>query len=266
MLVQYRRLNSKQLKALSRKEVLVFDLDSTLARSKTPLTKTMVRLLVRLLARKQVAVISGGAFSQFRKQIIQPLKAGGADFENLFLFPLTATSFYLYRGNRWQKQYEEKLGAAAKVKIIKALKGAAEAAGYQKPPRVYGRIIEDRGAQITFSALGQKAPLSAKTNWNKRNEELRQRIVLLAKKSLPDFEVHAGGLTSVDVTLKRANKAFGIKRISRQLGQPVAKMAYIGDAFYPNGNDRAVLKTGILSVWVSNPTETRELVKAVLRG
>ena len=52
----------------SEKKLFIFDLDSTLAESKAPLSQSMADTLSRLLAVKKVAVISGGKFFQFEKQ------------------------------------------------------------------------------------------------------------------------------------------------------------------------------------------------------
>jgi hydroxymethylpyrimidine pyrophosphatase-like HAD family hydrolase len=58
------------------KKVIVFDLDGTLAESKSPLTQSMSSLLVKLLEKYYVSIISGGAFPQFKKQIIDTFNIG----------------------------------------------------------------------------------------------------------------------------------------------------------------------------------------------
>ena len=51
------------------KWLIAFDLDGTLAESKRPLSEDMAAILARLLAITDVAVISGGDWPQFEKQI-----------------------------------------------------------------------------------------------------------------------------------------------------------------------------------------------------
>jgi phosphomannomutase len=63
----------------------------------------------------------------------------------------------------WKKIYSEDFTADEKQKIVSSLQKAVEQAGF-KPPKVWGEVIEDRGSQITFSALGQQAPLEEKEN------------------------------------------------------------------------------------------------------
>jgi hypothetical protein len=55
------------------KKLIAFDLDGTLASSKSPLHDDMVLQLSELLSHKQVCVISGGKFEQFEKQILNSL-------------------------------------------------------------------------------------------------------------------------------------------------------------------------------------------------
>jgi len=55
------------------KQLIVFDLDGTLAESKSPLDSEMAALLHDLLGILQVAVISGGDWPQFEKQLLSNL-------------------------------------------------------------------------------------------------------------------------------------------------------------------------------------------------
>ncbi len=55
------------------KKLIVFDLDGTLAESKSPLDTEMLSLLHELLRNVKVAVISGGDWVQFEKQLLSNL-------------------------------------------------------------------------------------------------------------------------------------------------------------------------------------------------
>jgi len=52
------------------KDLVIFDLDGTLAPSKSSLDEEMAGLLGRLVAIVKVAIISGGALAQFEKQVL----------------------------------------------------------------------------------------------------------------------------------------------------------------------------------------------------
>ncbi len=252
------------LKNISTKKLFIFDLDGTLTESKSPITTKMANLLSALLTEKKVAVISGGKFAQFKKQFISKLKTDGSVLKNLTLFPTNSTAFYSPVGSSWKKIYEETLSPTEKTTILSALKKLQSSPLYRKPKKVYGKIIEDRATQITISALGQLAPVSAKKKWNKISD-LRTIYISALKKDLGKFEIKKGGLTSIDITREGIDKAHGIKKILKELNIPKTDAVFIGDAFYPGGNDAPARKAGIDCIPVSGPKETEKIIKTALK-
>lgn len=246
------------------KDLIVFDLDGTLAPSKAPMRRDMSKMLARLLAKKKVAVIGGGSYEQFRKQFVGNLVVPKELLNNLFLFPTTSTSFYRYENGDWKKVYRKVLSKAEKKKIMAAFEAAFKKTGYEHPKKHWGPIIEDRGSQITFSALGQKAPIPAKETWNK-NGDVRPKLMKIMQKHLPTFEVRRGGLTSIDVTHKGIDKAYGIRKIDEVLKVPIKKMVFIGDALYPGGNDYAAKRTGVQCIRVNDPNDTKRVIQKILK-
>src|ERR1700709_374599 len=136
------------------KRLVVFDLDGTLARSKSSLDEDMAPLISDLRG----AVISGGAWPQFQKQLLANLPADER-LQQLSLLPTCGTKFYSF-DTTWQLLYSEDLTEDDKARILVALDKAS--AALEPPAQVWGEITEDRGSQVTFSALGQQAPLEAK--------------------------------------------------------------------------------------------------------
>ena len=153
-----------------------------------------------------------------------------------------------------------KLTADEAQRIKRALGLALAAVHFKYPKRKFGVLIENRGTQITFSALGQRAPLPLKGKWN-RDSDIRPKITQALKKLLPDFEVREGGLTSIDVTKKGIDKGYAVRRLMKILRMRKEDLVFIGDALFPGGNDYSVKKTGILCVRVSNPDETKEVIR-----
>src|SRR3984893_8718728 len=145
------------------KKLIVFDLDGTLAGSKSPLDSEMSGLLHDLLMIVKVAVISGGDWPQFEKQLLSNLPHDER-LANLSLLPTCGTKFYRYDSAAWKKIYSEDLTAEERDKILSSLTKAIISADF-KTDKLRGEQIEDRGSQITFSALGQKAPLEEKNKW-----------------------------------------------------------------------------------------------------
>ncbi|HWO39580.1 MAG TPA: hypothetical protein VNO32_63220, partial [Candidatus Acidoferrum sp.] len=97
------------------KKLIVFDLDGTLAESKSPLDAEMAALLHTLLGATQVAVISGGDWPQFEKQLLSNLPQNTL-LENLSLLPTCGTKFFQY-AEACKKIYSEDFTADEKGKI-----------------------------------------------------------------------------------------------------------------------------------------------------
>lgn len=180
--------------------LVAFDLDGTLAESKQPLKDSMGEALADPLVHAHVAVISGGDWPQFQKQVASRLPPR-ADLSRLWLMPTTGTKLYTPQGGRgWEVAYAELFSAAERQEIIGAFEAALEATGF-RPEQTWGERIEDRGSQITFSALGQQAPVAAKEVWD---PDFAKRKVIQAdlRARLPGLSINMGGATSIDITRK----------------------------------------------------------------
>lgn len=256
-------------KDLKDKTLIVFDLDGTLAESKSNMDPEMSKLIARLLLDRKVAVIGGGKYDLFKSQFIGCLSAPKDLLKNLFLFPTTATSFYRYdRG--WKKVYDLRLTKKEKTAIHKAFRVAFKEVGYVHPKKTYGKVIEDRGTQVTFSALGQEvvAKLGArgvalKKKWKDENTEVKLELAKALQRHLPGLEVRSAGFTSIDITRKGIDKAYGIKQIEKHLRIRRKNMLFIGDALFPGGNDYAVRRTGVKCIPVEGPSDTKRIIRLI---
>jgi len=235
-----------------------------LAPSKSDIDAEMALLIKKLLEKKLVAVIGGGKYELFQKQFLANLRAPEKLLKNLFLFPTSATSFYRYAKGKWREIYAEKLSGEEKSKIFEAFEKTFRKLNYSHPPKIYGELIEDRGTQVTFSALGQKAPLYLKEKWKKEHTADKLKIAQTLQKYLPTLEVGAAGYTSIDVTRKGIDKEYGIRQIKKHLGITFGEMLFVGDALFPGGNDSAALRTGVDCFEVSGPEDTKKLIKNLL--
>lgn len=245
------------------KKIVIFDLDGTLTESKASMDAEMAELLTALLEKKAVAVISGCRFAQFEDQFLRMLSPD-ATLGNLFLFPTCGAAFHKYADGVWTEVYANTLSPRDKRRIYNAFDSALSLFGHA-PKEVWGEIIEDRGSQITFSALGQNAPLEAKRAWDP-NQKKRERIISLLRQELDDFDVKYGGTTSIDITHKGIDKEYGINKIREHLGHALQEMVFVGDRLEPGGNDHAVLATGIDCFSVADPVETKDLLRVMLCG
>ncbi len=248
-----------------KKSVIVADLDSTLTVSKSPIDQEMSALVCDLLERKKLAMITGSSYEQFTKQFISILSCSDKRMANLFVFTTCATTFHRYRGGEWARIYAENLTADERKRIKKAFADTFEELGYQHPKVVYGSLIEDRGTQMTFSALGQEAPIELKAAWDpdmKRRMVIRDALV----KRLPGFHVGIGGATSIDVTRKGINKAYGIRKIMEHMHCKAKDILFIGDALMRGGNDYPVRTEGVDCIQVSGPEEGKEIIREIIKS
>jgi HAD superfamily hydrolase (TIGR01484 family) len=243
------------------KKLIVFDLDGTLAGSKSPLDSEMSGLLHDLLLIVKVAVISGGDWPQFEKQLLSNLPHDER-LANLSLLPTCGTKFYRYDSAAWKKIYSEDLTAEERDKILSSLTKAIISADF-KTDKLRGEQIEDRGSQITFSALGQKAPLEEKNKWDPDFSK-RKKIKAILDTLIPEFSVRIGGSTSIDITKPGIDKAYGIRKLRDLLGISLKEMIYIGDALYVGGNDYPAKEAGVDCISVKDPNETKRVIPTII--
>lgn len=243
------------------KRLIAFDLDGTLALSKQSLDPDMAALLARLLAVALVAVISGGDWPQFKKQVVQRMSAE-ADLSRLIIMPTTGTKLYRYEAGSWQRIYADLFSHEESERIREALAKAIKQAGVASE-RTWGEQIEDRGSQITFSGLGQQAPLDAKDKWDPDRKK-REKIQALLQDMLPNFAINIGGSTSIDVTRKGVDKAYGLRKLSEQTGVSLEEMIFIGDAVFSGGNDYPAKLLGVDTVHIRDVDETKTVVGAII--
>jgi phosphomannomutase len=243
--------------------LIAFDLDDTLAPSKSPLDPRMARLFAKLLELVEVCVISGGQIAQFEMQVIDMLpELSGETLARLHLMPTCGTQYYRYDG-QWKQIYAQNLSEDEKSRALAAVEKVARDVGYWET-ETWGPILEDRGSQITFSALGQAAPVSAKAAWDPSGEKkntLREAVQAL----LPDLEVRSGGSTSVDITRRGIDKAYGMRRLADLTGISLDEMLFVGDRLDPDGNDYPVKAMGVETYSVTSWEATAEFVELWIR-
>jgi HAD superfamily hydrolase (TIGR01484 family) len=245
-------------------EIIVFDLDGTLTESKSVLLPEMADVLCKLLAVKKVAIISGASYKQFQKQFLTQLTCPPELLGSLYILPTNGTQLYMYdiETHEIKEMYEDDLTEAEKQKIISAFEETFKQVGFV-PENVHGVLIEDRQSQITFSALGSEAPLELKQNWDPdwgKRKAMRRILLTL----IPEFEVRLGGMTSIDVTKKGFDKAYGLNRLAGYLKIDVQSILYVGDALFAGGNDSSVLTLDIQTRSTRGPAQTKEIIETFL--
>lgn len=107
--------------------------------------------------------------------------------------------------------------------------------------------------------------MDAKRAWDPDGSK-RSALVAAVAPLLPDLEVRSGGSTSVDITRKGIDKAYGMQQLSRETGIELADMLFVGDRLDPEGNDYPVKALGVPCVATSGPEETIRIIDEFLEN
>jgi len=251
------------------KKIIAFDLDGTLAPSKSHFDPRMVALFDRLLAKYHVCVISGAKYELFQRQFLSQITAEPDSLERLHLLPTTGTRYYRFKNGVWHMEYSEDFTTKEKQRIIKALEEGWDEAG-TKIEKTYGPILEDRESQITLSPLGQEVVaelgdkgLELKEKWDP-DMKIRMKVANVVQQKIPHFNVKVAGLTSIDVTIPGVDKAYGMKKLMTATGFPKEEILFVGDKIMPGGNDYPVEEMGIDCISVNSWEDTTYVIEGIL--
>ncbi len=251
------------------KKLIAFDLDGTLAPSKSHFDDRMVALFDRLLEKFDVCVISGAKYELFQRQFLTQITREPHLLSRLHLLPTTGTRYYRFQDGEWKLQYAEDFTLEDKAKIIKALEDGWAEAG-TKVEKTYGPTIEDRDSQITLSPLGQEVVaelgdrgLQIKATWDP-DMKIRMKVADVVSKKLPDFNVKVAGLTSIDVTIPGVDKAYGIQKLMDITSFKKEDILFFGDKIVPGGNDYPVEEMGIDCIAVRDWPDTTYAIEGIV--
>lgn len=245
-------------------KTIISDLDGTLAESKSPIQPDMADAIHNFLdAGNAFAVISGGMLEQLVTQVADRLPEAEHGYEHLYFLPTSGASMYKWNGESWQQVYENNFTEEEKDKVVTSLNRVVEKHQNLFPDERWGEQFEDRHSQISFSALGQQAPVAQKKVWDP-DKSKRKLLVSELNPLLPEFRVAYGGSTTIDITKKGIDKSYGINHFFEKTGFDMADAVFIGDALGPQGNDYPAYKTDIDVKGTSGPSETIEIIERQL--
>jgi HAD superfamily hydrolase (TIGR01484 family) len=244
-------------------KLVAFDLDGTLAPSKGPISNDMGKALRDLLGVAQVCIISGGTREQIMSQVVD-LLPDKSNLRNLHIMPTSGAQYLKRHLGGWRVVYSEKLSEEEIERITQNIHVTAALLG-EWPENPHGAVIENRGTQVTFSALGQNAPIEEKELWDPtgvRKDRFRRTLASL----LLEFDVRSGGSTSIDITKVGIDKGFGIDELIKRTGLKPDDVLFVGDRLDEGGNDHSVMRTGANCYPVDGPLDTLQLIKDLLKA
>lgn len=252
------------------KKLIAFDLDGTLAPSKSHFHDRMTNLFIKLLEKYEICVISGGKYEIFQQQFLSQITREPNLLAKLHLMPTSGTRYYVFRNNDWKLQYAEDFTSSQKKLIITSLREGLEESGYSAK-RTYGKIIEDRDSQITLSILGQEIVAELGEDGVKIKEawdpDGTKKIIIrnIVASKIPNFSVRSAGATSIDVTKPGIDKAYGMNKLMEATGLRKEDILFMGDKIIPGGNDYPVKKMGIDCISVEKWEDTAYVIEGIIK-
>jgi phosphomannomutase len=100
--------------------------------------------------------------------------------------------------------------------------------------------IEDRGSQITFSPIGNTAPIEHKKSYDPDRKK-REWMMAQVPFESDELVVKIGGSTSLDYIHKDRHKGTNVQKLIDLMNWNKDECIYFGDGLYPGGNDEAVI-------------------------
>lgn len=119
--------------------------------------------------------------------------------------------------------------------------------------------VEDRGAQITFSPIGNTAPAELKMSYDP-NRVKREALMAAVPFESEELVVKIGGSTSFDYIHKDRHKGTNVQKLIDLMNWSKDECIYFGDGLFPGGNDEAVIGV-IETVLVEDHHDTYKKLK-----
>ncbi|HSX33085.1 MAG TPA: HAD-IIB family hydrolase [Candidatus Saccharimonadales bacterium] len=245
------------------KKLIAFDLDDTLAVTKSPITERMAGLLAELTKYYEICIISAGRVDQMRSNVVERLSIPKERLSKFHLMT-AGTQYYTYNkaADEWQRQYIEALTDEEKARIASALEEGAKSVGMWLDDPA-GPHIDDRLSLIAFSALGQHAKPEDKYAWDPDRKK-RQKLRAAVAERIPDFEVVIDSTTSLNIMRPGVNKGYGMQKLLEMTGLKKSDVLFIGDQLRPDGNDYAIKQLGIDTIAVTCWQDTALVIDGIL--
>ncbi len=203
---------------------LFFDMDMTIAPSRQPILPEMFELLSH--ATQDIIIVSGSTIEQIQYQS-----------NNLLAYRLGQNGNHALNidgSELWNMPLEPH----HRDQILDHISEIVELLDHELHHE--WNPIEDRGGQITFSPIGNTAPVELKKHYDpdrKKRESLLARIPFASE----DLIVKIGGSTSLDYIHKDRHKGTNVQKLIDWMGWNNDECTYYGDGLFPGGNDEAVI-------------------------
>jgi hypothetical protein len=233
-----------------------FDLDKTLAKSRSPMDPANQEIFERLCARVDVVVVSGGSLAQIKEQVTSRFDG------KYFLLPQSGNQAIDLSGiELWNDLLSEE-----QVLVINNFVALLRK-HFNLTVRDESDIVENRGAQISYSVIGFHEDIEKKYAFDpddrKRQAALAAFPAEVAALRSIGVDVTPAGTTVFNFIPLGKHKGFNIERLLQREHWNKEDCVYVGDALFPGGNDETVI--GVIPTHaVKNPEETFSFISNML--
>lgn len=242
---------------------LIADVDDTVCPSTQPIAPEMAKEIARLVKNGcNFAFISGSSLKQIFDQLTPFL---GVPHH---LLPVSGSQYvkveYADGKPLSKEQYRMEFSADERKEILAALE--ALIAGYDiRPLTSKEDQLQDRGSQITLSMLGRNAPDDKKRAADPDGKRRREWLGFLVERLGDKYSMRIGGTTSIDITPKGIDKAYGIRRFLQANNLKPSEALFFGDKLGPEGNDFPATQV-VDCIEVKNPGHMLEILSRFKPG
>ena len=205
--------------------------------------------------------MSGAPYSRIESDVLRRMQPP-AD-AHMYVFSDSSAQCHAWNGSEWTCAYNFPLTADERKNIHSTILTSVAESRIMADHADESRIL-DRETSIAFTALRHGATQAEKLAWDPTGTK-RARLLALLRARLPEYETSIGGKTTIDVTKKGINKAYGVTWFAEKVYVPTSALLFVGDAFYAGGNDAIVIPTGVQTHATSGPDETDMLIDELIR-
>jgi len=215
---------------------VVFDLDGTLTKSRSVISRDMTESLRELEGLYDVVIISGGQKSQMVKQI---------PWLEDSLFTIMSQSG-CYAEKEGEVLWEKNLSIQDLQSVLLHLDDIEVG--------IRNDMLEIRGGQASYSFIGHGAAPKQKKNFDP-DGKFRRELLGRTPYINPDMMVRIGGTTCLDYTRNGWGKRGNLEELFKLNNWDFKDAIFFGDQLFEGGND-ADVKHIMESVEVRNPNDT----------
>lgn len=235
------------------KKALIADVDDTICPSTRPVSADMAKAIMRLVrGGRSFAFISGSTVAEIGAQLTPSLDVdhhllgvSGSHYVQVTVREGVKTSTEI-----WRHEFD----AATKQRVLTAFRELIARHEIRSQTTTEDQL-QDRGSQVTLSAIGRGAADAAKRAYDPDGAKRRAWVAELERELGPGLNIRLGGTTSVDVTPAGVDKEWGIRHYLEHWRLQPADALYFGDNLQEGGNDYPATKV-VDCIAVKNPSDT----------